>query len=148
MNTPEDELFELLKLSAPETQIENDLDKTTVGVTHMYEEPEGRSSGETGSPWGERGPTDTQGNPDAHQHSSGAEDGHKETRQELLGTLFANKKGMDQETQALMSQNFQHVASGSFSAHSVHLQGKSLEKTSHPRAQSLMERVLKAAGRI
>jgi hypothetical protein len=148
MAHPEDELFELLKLSAPETQLENDIDKTTVGVNHLYEEPEGRSSGDTNAPWGEKGPTDTRGNPDGQQHSSSADAGHKEVRQGLIDTLFANKKAIDQAEQAFMSQNFQHVAGGSFSAHSVHLQSKSLEKISHPRSQSLMERVLKTTGRI
>lgn len=147
MTHPEDELFELLKTSAPETHLENNLDQTTVGENHLYEQPPGRSSGDTDAPWGEKGPTSSQGNPDPQQNSTGAEEGHKDSRQGLINTLFTNKKAIDQAEQAFMSQNFQHVAGGSFSAHSVHLQSKSLEKISHPRSQSLLERVVKITGR-
>lgn len=148
--TPEDELHELLKQSADRagTAMENDEDKSTVGTTNLYDDPEDRGKAETvDAPWGEAGTT-LKGHPQADHQSDGVWEEHKKVRQGVLDRAFSGRSKADAADQALISQNFTHGAAGDFSAHSVHLQGKSIEKVSHPRRMSLMENVRKLTGRI
>jgi hypothetical protein len=72
---------------------------------------------------------------------------HKKVRQGVLDKAFSGRAKADSADQKLISQNFAHGKSGDFTTHSVHLQGKSVEKVSHPRRVSLMEQVQKLAGR-
>ena len=143
----EDDLYELLQSKQAE-ELDNNEDDSTVGTTHLYDEPEDREDGgQTNSPWGEAGPMQD-GHPQADHQSTGAWEGHKETRQGVLDNVLDGRSKADKADQALIAANFAHGSSGDFSSHSVHLQGKSVEKISHPRTPTLMDRVLKVAGRL
>lgn len=136
----EDELYELLQAKQAEGVADNE-DDSTVGTTHLYDEPEDREGGkQTNSPWGEAGPTQD-GHPQADVYSDGAWKGNKETRQELLDNVLSGRAKADSADQKLIAQNFSHGKSGDFTTHSVHLQGKSVEKVSHPRTPTLREQV-------
>ena len=149
MGTPEEALFDILQGTkvAGDTDVKTNEDDSTVGTTHIYDEPEDREpAGQSDSPWGEAGPT-KDGNPDPVVYSSGARDQHRETRQGVIDTTFSSKPKSDTVEQKFIEENFAHGASGDFTTHSVHLQPKSVEKISHPRSSTLMEDVVKKLGR-
>jgi hypothetical protein len=127
----EDSLFELLQSKRAEA-VDTNEDDSTVGTTHLYEdEPEQ--------------PKPLQ---EVNHQSTGVWEGHKKTRQGVLDTVFDGRSKADSADQKLIAQNFAHGKSGDFTSHSVHLQGKSEEKVSHPRTPTLMAQVLKVAGRL
>ena len=143
----EDDLYELLQSKQAE-ELDNNEDDSTVGTTHLYDEPEDREDGgQTNSPWGERGPT-LDGHPQADHQSTGAWEEHKTVRQGVLDNVFDGRSNANKADQKLIAENFTHGKSGDFTTHSVHLQGKSVEKISHPRTPTLQDRVLKVAGRL
>jgi hypothetical protein len=129
----EDEFYELLKTAGkPDT----DEDMSTVGTTHVYDEPEDRGeAGTIDAPWGEKGTKDL-----AH-NSNGVFDESVKVRQGVINNSFDGKAQADKADQKLMAANFKHVAKGDFTTHSVHLQPKSVEKISHPRAISLRDQL-------
>lgn len=142
----EDDLFELLQPKLAE-EVPNNEDDSTVGTIGLYDEPEDREpSGQTNSSWGERGPTQD-GQPQADVYTDGAWEGAKETRQGVVDNALSNRAKADKADQKLIGQNFRHGKSGDFTTHSMHLQGKSVEKISHA-TPTLMERVVKVAGRL
>lgn len=144
-----DELYELLKTADHEPgHLENDEDKSTVGTTHVYDEPEDRGEGgSVDAPWGEKGTT-LDGHPQADHQSDGVWNEHKKVRQGVLKNVLDSTSVAAKADQALLSKNFQHVAKGDFSSHSVQLQSKSVEKVSHPRVESLLEQVRRITGGI
>jgi len=141
----EEALYNLLKTAGePET----DEDESTVGTTHVYDEPEDRGeAGSVDAPWGERGTTQD-GHPQADHQSDGAWAEHKDVRSGVTKRVLDSRPKADAVEQKLMAKNFKHVAKGDFTTHSVHLQPKSVEKVSHPRAVSLMEQIRRTTGRI
>jgi len=145
----EDELYELLQTKRAAGELQNNEGESTVGTVDLYAKPEDRiPAGDLNAPWGEEG-TSEKGEPNqAFHNSSGAYNAHKAGRQGLLDRAFAGRSKADAADQALIAANFDHGKSGDFTAHSVHLQGKSLEKISHPRTPTLMDRVRRLAGRI
>jgi hypothetical protein len=149
MSQHEDELYELLQSKRASGEVQNNEGASTVGTTSLYDDPEDRvEGGEQHAPWGEEGPSEGKRPNQAFHNSSGVYDEHKKVRQGVLDNAFAGRKNTDAADQALISSNFAHGKSGDFTAHSVHLQSKSVEKVSHPRTPTLMERVAKIAGRI
>ena len=137
--THEEELYDLLKSAGTSTG--DNEDKSTVGVTHLYDDPEDRPPpGESHSKWGDRGPT-LDGHPQADHASNGAWAEHKKERQGVLNNLFNSRPSAAAADQKLISENFARGASGDFNSHSVQLQGKSVEKISHPRAATLQQQV-------
>ncbi len=144
----EDELYELLQTKRASGEVPNNEGASTVGTANLYDDPDDRVEGEMDAPWGEKGPTE-QGRPNqAFHNTSGVYDEHKKVRQGVVDKIFFDRKKTDAADQALISANFEHGKSGDFSAHSIHLQGKSVEKISHPRTPTLMEQVAKKTGRI
>lgn len=147
--TPEEELFGLLQTKKAEGELVTNENESTVGTVQLHEDPEGRApSGETESPWGEPGPTEGGRPNQAFHNSSGAWEEHKKGRQGLVDHAFADRRKADAAAQALVKANFEHGRKGEFNAHSLHLQGISKEKISHPRTSTLMEQVKKAIGKI
>ena len=143
----EDDLYELLQSKKAE-EVANNEDISTVGTTHLYDAPEDRvDGGQSNSPWGEAGPT-LNGHPQADHQSDGAWEEHKTVRQGVLDNILDGRSKANEADQKLIAENFEHGASGDFTTHSVHLQGKSVEKVAHPRTPTLMSQVLKVAGRL
>lgn len=149
MPNHEDELYELLQTKRASGEIQNNEDASTVGTVNLYDDPEDRAeAGKIDAPWGEKGPTEGKRPNQAFHNSDGVYDEHKKVRQGVVDHIFFDRKKADEADQALISANFEHGKSGDFNAHSIHLQGKSVEKISHPRTPTLMARVVKIAGRI
>lgn len=145
----EDELYELLQTKRASGEVENNEDDSTAQTADLYEDPEGRIEGaQSDSQWGEEGPKEGKRPNQAYHHSEGAWDEHKKDRQGVLDNIFHDRSKADSADQALIAANFEHGKGGQFSAHSVHLQGASVEKVSHPRTPTLMDQVRRVAGRI
>lgn len=148
--THEAELMDLLKEGNdpnPKTSVETNETDSTVGVTHQYDKPEDRVTGESTALQGEEPVTDTPTRTDAVHHSSAVWDESKKVRAGVLLRALDGKATAAKADQAIMSENFKHVASGDFEAHSCLLQGKSKLKVSHARTPTLMERVREVTGR-
>lgn len=149
MANSEDELYELLQSKRASGEVADNESKSTVGTTGLYDDPEDRAEGgEQHAPWGEEGPSEGSRPNQAFHNSTGVYDEHKKNRQGVVDNAFSGRKNTDKADQALISANFDHGRKGDFTAHSIHLQSKSVEKISHPHTPTLMERVLKVAGRI
>jgi len=149
MGTDEQVLFDLLQTTKKAEEMENNEDTSTVGSTGLYDEPKDRvnAGGTVDAPWGEAGPT-RDGHPQPDHHSDGAWEENKTVRNQLLDKAFDSKRLTDVADQKLIAENFEHGKSGDYSSHSVHLQGASVEKISHPRTATLMEQVRKATGQF
>lgn len=133
-----EELYELLKEgidTTPSTSTGADEQESVDGTTQLYEDP----------PQVETTPPDDD-NP--QEHTTGAEEEHKKVRQGVLDNAFEGRGNADKADQALVSQNFSHGAAGDFTTHSVHLQGRSVEKVSYPRSPTLREQVRKITGQF
>lgn len=149
MPTPEDELYELLQTKKAAGEVDNNEDASTVGAIDLYEEPADRATaGKIESPWGEEGHTEGGRPNQAFHNSNGVYDEHKKVRQGVLDRAFSDRGKADAADQALIAANFEHGKSGDFTAHSVHLQGKSVEKISHPRTPTLMELARRVLGQV
>jgi hypothetical protein len=149
MGQQEDELYELLQSKSAAGELETNEDASTVGSTDLYDGPADREGGgKIESPWGEAGQTEGSTPNQAFHNSNGAYDEHKRVRQGVLDRAFSGRSKADAADQALIAANFDHGKSGDFTAHSVHLQAKSVEKISHPRTPTLMERVRKITGLV
>lgn len=145
MGQAENELFELLQTKRADTSLETNEDGSTANTMRLYDDPPGRD--EVNS-WGEEGPKEGDRPNQAFHNSSGVWDESKKDRQGVVNLVFEGVPNTNKADQALISENFEHGKSGDFSAHSLHLQGKSVEKISHPRTPTLQERVIRIAGRI
>jgi hypothetical protein len=120
----------------PETAMESDEDKKTVGMTNLYDNPEDRKSNDHDAPWGESdmpAGDKAPGHEDAHHHGDAAQQQHKETRHELLDNVLSGKAEADAAHTKILAENFKQVASGDFESSSPHLQAKSKAKTSAAR---------------
>ena len=149
MANHEDDLYELLQSKKASGEVKDNESASTVGTTSLYDDPEDRAEGgKPESPWGEEGPSEGSRPNQAFHNSDGVYDEHKKGRQGVVDNAFSGRKNTDSADQALIAANFDHGKKGDFTAHSIHLQSKSVEKVSHPRTQTLMERVTKIAGRI
>lgn len=123
MTTPEDELYNVLKVA---TQTGDDEGRVVPGTTQLYEDPPGI----------ETAPPDD----DNQSFSEGVAEESKKDREGVLDKAFVGKGNTDVSDQALIRENFAHGKPGQFVAHSTHLEGEEV-KTSHPRAESLTEAV-------
>lgn len=144
----EAELYDLLQGIKQAEEVDDNEDDSTVGTTHLYPEPEDREdSHQSNSPWGEAGTT-RNGQPQPDHQSDGAWKEHQTVRQGVLDNVFSGRAKANKADQALIAQNFKRGKSGDFTTHSVHLQGKSVEKISHVRTPTLMEQVRKTIGMV
>lgn len=141
MSTPEDDLYELLGKEANETTLEDNEDDSTVGTLSVYEDPKERESGTIDAHWGDTDISEGKKLPSAQHHSTAVDKLHADTREGVLDRSFSGKAQADQVHQALINENFAHAASGDYSTHSTHLKKKSVEKVSHVRTPTLLERV-------
>lgn len=147
MGQHEEELYELLQTKKAEGEIPNNEDQSTVGTVNLYDDPEDREEPrQNHSPWGEEGPREGSRPNQAFHNSDGAFEEHKKVRQGVVDNIFHDRSKADSADQALIAENFEHGKSGDFTTHSIHLQGKSVEKISHPRTPTLMERVRRVTG--
>jgi hypothetical protein len=111
-----------------------DEERSTVGTTHVHEEPEDKGEvGTIDASWGEEPPSSPE------NYSDAAEKGNEEGGQKLLKRVLDSKPTASKADQALIAQNFTRGASGNFETHSPLLKEKS--KLSHARASTILERV-------
>jgi hypothetical protein len=114
----------------PETSVDpKDEQRSTVGVNHVHDKPEGRTT-----EWGE-----DVGDP--VQYTDAAIRATNEDRGQLLDRTFDSKPVAERADQALVGQLFVHGVSGDYETHSPLLQPKSHSKLSHVRQPTVRERV-------
>lgn len=136
-----DEFFELLKQGTPTPATSTDPKdeaRSTVGMTGLRDNPEGRSKDAPDAPWGEKGPGPI-------VHSEGATTENAMERLGILRKAFSGTPQAERELHELVSQNFTHGASGQFTTRTALLKTKA--KLAYPRAASLMEMVRQVTGR-
>ena len=115
----------------PATSVDTkDEQRSTVGVTHVHDKPEGR----TGDEWGE--------NPgDPVQYTDAAVKETNKDRLQVLDRTFDAKPVAERADQALIGQLLVHGVTGDYETHSVSLLPHSKSKLSHVRPQTVRERV-------
>lgn len=135
MNTT-DELYEMLRKignSSPGTSTGDDESAPVEKPEDLYTDPPGIETVPPDAP---------------QQHTQEVQNVHDDGRGKMVDRIMDSKPLSDSADQKLISQNFAHGASGNFTTHSLHLREKSVEKISHPRSETLAERVNKVAGRF
>jgi hypothetical protein len=144
----EDDLYELLKTANPNkaTSTGDTEERSTVGVTQLYEDPVNRPEGVPESPWGERSTTQD-GHPQPDHNTDGVWAEHQKVRQGVLRGALSGFDAAAKAEQKLIAENFVHGANGNFTSSYPLLQSKSKEKISHVRSETLLQQVRRVAGR-
>lgn len=130
-DTPEDELFEILKSAG--TKIDNNEDSSVSASSDLHEEPGNRESRNIDAPWGEEGPKDPAHNSNAVWNQS---------RRNSVGVLSKAFSGFRSAASANKSVISQSLSTRSYESRSPML------KQAHTRASTLLERVKRITGRF
>ena len=117
------------------------LEKTSEDKQEVYPDPKGRPSGSLDSPQGEKGPEAAPGKKTPAQYGDAANAQSEDTRRGVVSRSFSGLSSADQTEQKLMKDNFESVARGDFTTHSLHLKPKQKVKEAFPRARTLKELV-------
>lgn len=125
--------FEALSKVSEETSLETNEDSPPPKAEEVHTDPPGHDPAMKGD--------------GGNHQSNGAYEESIDDRQGVLDRIFAGRDKANKTDQELMRENFEHVAKGDFTTHSVHLQPKSVEKISHQRPATLLQRIHKHVGR-
>jgi len=125
--------------------LENNEDRSTVGVNNVYPNPPERAAGTIDAPWGEHD-VPKGGKNDAQHYGTGVEVECQQDREKLLERVFDGVPQASAADKALIAANFDHGQPGAHESHSPLLTRKTAAHHA-PSAPTLVEQVRAVVGR-